>query len=111
MIYENPSCKVISATYRKRVINNATENLNVGDTIQLIFWDKQGVLENNQLGVSSKVKISCERLPNYTPQRRDRIVIENNIYIVNDVSLRDQNPIWDNFWELTIKSKDINPNR
>jgi hypothetical protein len=111
LIHDNPAASPVGAKYKKRIKTSTKETLDIEFQVSIIFWDKAGNLENNQIGVVSMCKISNEQLPNYTPQKRDQIIVGTSIYIVHNVSLRHNNPVFDDFWEIEVKSKEPDPTR
>jgi len=109
LVHNNPSITAVSGSYKKR--SGSNETLDGGTTITMVMWDEDGILESGLTGVVSKVKISIEQLPGYAPLKNDVITYKSQNYKVNQVSLRNNNPMWDDFWEIKLKSKDVDTNR
>jgi hypothetical protein len=107
LIHESPACTPLTASYKKRT--GVSETLETtGTSIIAILWHKEGVLESGQIGIKSRVKISKEQLT-VAPKKRDTITINTQNYIVDTVTLRANNPTFDDFYDLEVKSESVNP--
>jgi len=99
-VYSVPSCVPITATYTKYISSVAQTPVTLNN---VVFYEKNGMLENNMLGVTYNVNIATSILAT-KPGPTDYLTIDGIKYKFINPKLKNQSPLISPFWQSEVKT-------
>lgn len=99
-VYNVPSCVPVSGELVQYVNGIAQAPVMIAN---IVFYEKEGMLEGGVIGIKYKVQISTTELAS-KPSFQDYLVIDSKKYKFINPRLKNQNIYFVPFWESEVKS-------
>jgi hypothetical protein len=99
-VHQVPSCVPVSGQYVKYINGVASAPTIISN---IVFYEKEGMLEGNRIGIKYKVQISTTVLAD-KPSFLDYLIINGIKYKFINPQLKNQNIFFVPFWESEVKS-------